>query len=341
MLKEKIEDVGEFGLIEKLKRLIESKQGKDDDVVVSIGDDAAVITSEGKFYTILTTDSLVENIHFRLATTSPLALGYKAMAINLSDIAAMAGIAKYASISIGLKPQTEVDFVEKFCKGALQAGQMYGVKIIGGDTTSAPALMINVTVLGQVEPVYLRRRSEAKIGDLILVTGRLGASKAGLELLENPALREKINRSDTLIKAHQFPTPRLTEARLASRYGAHAMEDISDGLASEIIHISEESKVGAEIYLAGLPVDPDAARVAEIKGKSPSDFALYGGEDYELVFTAGKDDASKIKAKVEGDTSTSVSIMGEIVSAREGASLIDNKGYKRKLVGHGYEHFRR
>lgn len=341
MLKEKIEDVGEFGLIEKLRRLIRTKQGKDTDMVVPIGDDAAVLVTGGKFYTILTTDSLIENIHFRLATISSFALGYKAMAINLSDIAAMAGIAKYASISIGLKPRTEVSFVESFYKGALQAGQKYGVKIVGGDTTSAPALMINVTVLGQVEPACLRRRSEAQIDDLILVTGRLGASKAGLELLEDTVLRKKTKQSDALIKAHQFPTPRLTEARLASKCGAHAMEDISDGLTSEIIHISEESKVGAEIYLADLPIDPEIAQVAEIKGKSPSDFALYGGEDYELVFTAAEGDTSKIKAKVEGETSTLVSIVGKIVSAEKGISLIDGRGRKRKLVGHGYEHFRR
>lgn len=340
MLKEKIEDIGEFGLIEKLKKLVEAKQSKDANIVISIGDDAAVIDTGGKFYTILTTDSLVENIHFKLPMMPPFALGYKAMAINLSDIAAMAGLPTYALISVGLKQRTEVEFVEELYKGALQAGEQYGVKIVGGDTTSAPALMISLSVLGQVEPAILRRRSEAKVGDLILVTGELGASSAGLELMKDPSFRNKIDQADALIKAHQFPTPRLNEARLVSKYGAHAMEDISDGLASEIIHISQESKVGAQIHLDSLPISSGVTQIAQLKGENQFDFALYGGEDYELVFTANREAVSKIKAQVEAETRTKVSIIGEIVSERDRISLVNSKGRREKLVQHGYEHFR-
>lgn len=334
-----ISEIGELALIERLRRLIESEQGKDGDLVVSLGDDAAVFTSKSNLLSVMTTDSLIEDVHFSLSTTTPADLGYKTIAVNLSDIAAMAGIPRYALVSLGLNPKTEIRVIEDFYRGMLKAAAICGLKIIGGDTTSAPVLSINVTIWGQVEPRLLRRRSEAKAGQLIMVTGYLGASSAGLALLQNPSLKGKVKEAAALIKVHQLPIPRLNEARIASQCGAGAMEDISDGLATEILHICHESKVGVRINLSQLPVARGVAAVADLTKKDVNDFVLYGGEDYELIFTANKIDASRIKTEIETVTGTPVALIGEIRSVSERIALIDIEGKTKELVHHGYEHF--
>lgn len=334
-----VKDIGELDLIERIRRLIENKQERAADVIVSLGDDAAVVTSEGNSYIVLTTDSLIEDVHFTLKTSTGYALGYKSMSIGVSDIAAMAALPKYALVSLGLKPQTEVKLVEDFYYGLIDAASQNGLKILGGDITSALSFTVTLTVVGFVEPPFLRKRCEAQLGDVIMVTGYLGASSAGLALLQDRSLKRKVKEADLLIKAHQFPTPRVNEARVASRWGAHAMEDISDGLASELLHICQESRVGAEIKLDLLPLAKGVEKVAKLTEKKITDFVLYGGEDYELVFTASRADASRIKTEIESKTSTAVSIIGEILPADERITFINSKGKRIELIHHGYEHF--
>lgn len=335
-----IEEIGEFGLIEKITRLIQTKQARDDKIIAPVGDDAAVVATGPGIYTILTTDSLIQNVHFKMETITPFALGYKALAINLSDVAAMAGAPKYALVSLGLPTKTEVEFVEEMYKGMLDCGSRYGVRMVGGDTSRAAILIINVVLFGEVELSFLRRRNEARVGDKILVTGQLGASAAGLALILEPTLLKNTEQEDILINAHFFPTPRIKEAQIASKEGARAMEDISDGLASEIWHISEESQVGARIFSERIPIAQGVQDIASRTNRSGIELALFGGEDYEIVFTAPEAMADKIKAKVEVETQTVVTDIGEIVSEKEGLSLVDEKGRVSKISAFGYEHFR-
>ncbi|MDI6689983.1 MAG: thiamine-phosphate kinase [Actinomycetota bacterium] len=333
-----IEDIGEFGLIRRISKMAAVKDKR---IIVPIGDDAAVVTSDPNLLLILTSDILVEGVHFKLDTTSPNELGYKAMAINISDIAAMAGIPRFALVSMGLKPKTSVEFAEAIYRGMMKAIRKYHLTLVGGDTTEAPHITLSVTIIGEVEPAYLRRRSEATIGDKILVTGRLGASKAGLELLLNPQFKGSFRYEKSLRRAHLVPIPRVVEARIASKHGAHAMEDISDGLASEINHICEESRVGARILAYRIPVAKGVREIALALGKKPLDFALYGGEDYEIVFTAPPSKAEEIKNCLLGETGTLVTEVGEIVDRKEGICLVNKEGKVSQLTTFGYEHFKR
>ncbi|MDP3012602.1 MAG: thiamine-phosphate kinase, partial [Candidatus Subteraquimicrobiales bacterium] len=305
----KIKDVGEFKLIEEIAKLVSIK---DDKVIVGIGDDAAIVkTSEGQL-AVLTTDILVEDVHFRLDLTSPYQLGYKSFVVNISDIAAMAALPRFALVSMALNPNTKSEFVQNLYKGMLKAANTYGVSIVGGDTTSSEKLIISVTIIGEVESNLFRLRSEAKVGDRILVTGELGASSMGLRLLSN-----KTKKSwDKLVNAHLSPVPRVYEARTASQLGAHAMEDISDGLIGEIKHICEKSNVGAKIYLNQLPITPEVFEAAAKLKVNAYDFALYGGEDYEIVFTAPPEKTEKIKRGVFRKTNTPVTEIGKITKDR-------------------------
>ena len=335
-----IEEVGEFGLIKRISGLIQTKQARDEKIIAHIGDDAAVIATTPRLHTILTTDTLVQNVHFKMETITPFALGYKALAINLSDVAAMAGTPKYALVSLGLPAKTKVEFVEEIYRGMLDCGSKFGVRIIGGDTSKAPILVINIVISGEVEPSLLRKRSEAQIGDKILVTGELGTSAAGLVLVSDPTLVKNTEKDDALIHTHFFPTPRVKEAQIASREGARAMEDISDGLASEIWHICEESRVGARIFSDKVPIGERVQDVAARTNRFGTELALYGGEDYEIVLTAPEAVVDNIKAKVEADTQTKVTEIGEIVSEKEGIFLVDVEGRVSKISAFGYEHFR-
>lgn len=330
--KRKIREIGEFGLIKLISEIVDQPG---DVVIVGIGDDAAAIEPPDGL-ALLTTDMLVEDVHFRLNWLKPRELGHKSLAVNISDIAAMAGVPRFAVVSLALDPNLPVSVVEEFYLGALEACEPHGIRIVGGDVSKGEKFAVNVALLGSVERELLRRRDEAKPGELLLVTGDLGASAAGLAILENPTLASATGNAERLIAAHKRPSPRVAEARAASRFGASAMEDISDGLASEIAHICEMSGVGAEVFADSIPIAPGLNEIAPILGKEPLDLALYGGEDYELVFTAPLEMAEAIREAI-GQLGVTVSEVGRITEDQE-LILIKN-GRESPLNGVGYAHF--
>lgn len=332
----RIEDLGE---VELIKRIAQWVKTKDKDVILSIGDDAAVLSLSQDKHSIVTVDTLIEDIHFTTQTISPFDLGYKAIVVNVSDVAAMAGLPRFALICLGIPQGTEVGYVEEVYRGINQASKDYDLTVIGGDTTKSNQLTLAITIIGQVEPELLRRRGDARVGERIYVTGELGGSKAGLELILKADAAIDETSSSALKKAHYRPQARVLEARIASRNGAKALEDISDGLASEIFHICEQSQVGAKIVSEQIPLAAGVREVAELYKEDALDYAFFGGEDYELVFTALRDRGEEIRDKIVTETGTKVTDVGEIVSSSNGV-VIESSGETNPLTQKGYEHFK-
>ncbi len=326
----KINQVGEFGLIDTIKRRISSK---DKTVVVDIGDDAAVIKPSKNKLLIFTTDTMVESVHFDLRYSTFEQVGWKAMVANLSDIAAMGGLPTFALVTIGLPKSISVESVISIYDGITAIGRRYRCKVIGGDTVFSPKrVFISIALLGEVEKKFLVKRSGAKHGDLIFVTGDLGEAQAGLEFLKrNP------RKKSPVIRKHLNPLPRIDEARtLVSDLKISSMIDISDGLSSELFHLAEESNLGAVIYQEKIPISSNCKKAGRFLGKPPLLWALSSGEEYELLFTVGRKELSrleKVKRKVR------VSLIGEMVSKREGVVLQQKSGKKRKLTKTGFKHF--
>lgn len=331
----KVKDIGEFGLIERIAEIVEHA---DERVILTIGDDTAVVKATSLDYALLTTDLLVEDVHFTLATISPWQLGYKSIAVNLSDIAAMGGLPNYGVISLALSPETEVGLVEDIYRGMADISRKYELRIVGGDVTKSEKLIINVALVGEVEEENLCRRSDAEVGDIIMVTGELGASAAGLRLVLKPDLGSKVRESAILKKAHFLPEPRIAEGRVLASIGINAMEDISDGLASEILHICEASSVGARLYANKIPIAKGVDKVAALTGESALDIAISGGEDYELVFTAPRELAGQIESAMLNN-GTKATTIGEITDASHGITIIDWSGKEKMLETGGYTHF--
>ncbi|MFH0863307.1 MAG: thiamine-phosphate kinase [Candidatus Altiarchaeota archaeon] len=313
----KIKDIGgEFALINRVAR--------PGGAVVGVGDDAAVLKYTKERYQLFTTDMLCDGDHFRRDWASPEQIGMKAMEVNVSDIAAMGGLPTYAVISISLTHDTSVEFMDRLYKGLYHVADKYDLNIVGGDTTHADMMVINVSMLGEVEKDRLCLRSDAKVGDLICVTGDLGKSAAGLELLKGGMRGE--------LTAYLEPKCRLKEARKISHY-ANAMIDVSDGLASEVNHICHMSKVGGLVRKEDIPISKSTIESAHKVGKDPYDYALNGGEDFELVFTVPQAYLGKV-AHID----CPVTVVGEIVEKRQGLT-IESCGRKKPLKG-GYDHFK-
>ena len=332
-----ITELGEFGLIERIQEgcLVEPKR-----VIKGIGDDAAVLPYHPGYLLLVSTDMLVENIHFTCETATPWEIGYKAVAVNVSDIAAMAGVPGEIVISIGLPPQAKVEFVDELYQGIKECCRSFGINIIGGDTVASPkAIVINITILGKVETEKVLYRSTARPGDLLLVTGDLGGSAAGLDLLLDPRpLNAEL--ANQLKERHLRPLPRVKEARVATEIpGLTAADDISDGLATEIREVAKASNVGALIYAERIPLSPGLKEVAEVYGKSPLDYALFGGEDFELLWTCRPEAAERISQEVKRVCGTPVTVIGEIVPPEEGLKLL-YQGQKIPLPAGGYNHFK-
>lgn len=330
-----VKDIGEVGLIKRIGEIIGHA---DPQVLISIGDDTAVIKPDNNYLQLVTTDILVEDVHFRLETYTPFEIGYRAIVVNVSDIAAMAGFPRYAVVSIGFDPHTGVDFIEDIYRGMKKASEEYGLSLIGGDTTRATKLLLNVAIIGYVEEEMLCLRSSAQVGDEIAVTGRLGASTAGLYLLSNPQEGMKVSSREQLKRAHIVPKARVKEARIAAKGGAHALEDISDGLASEIRHICEMSNVGAKIQADSLPYAVGVEETARIAKRELQSFALYGGEDFELVFTVPRGSLDRIKEEMYQETGTIVTRIGWVVDIDEGIT-IEQMGGELLPLNYGFEHF--
>jgi thiamine-monophosphate kinase len=330
----KIEELGERGLINWLKQKVRIR---DKDVLIGIGDDAAIVRVKEDQLTILTTDMLVEGIHFRCDWQTPYQLGYKSLVVNISDVLAMGGWPRFALISIGLRSATEVSFVEEFYAGVQDCGQKYGVEVVGGDISRSDLYIVSISLVGQVKPVRLKSRSAAEIGEGIYVTGSLGASAAGLLILKQGISQEKVKAAPELIKRHLQPEARLKEAKIISAEDIGALEDVSDGLASEILNICDSSKTGALIYEENIPLAQGVKEIAEIVEQNPVDLALFGGEDYELVFTARARVAKRVAEKL-ADLKVGVAKVGEIVKAEAGVKLSKLEGKIVNLKA-GYTHF--
>ncbi len=324
---------GEFALIDALARTIAEHQ-RAEGVIQGIGDDAAVLQvgKQDSPHLVATVDLLVEDIHFSRRFITAGELGGRSLAVNISDVAAMAGKPRYALVSLALPRNFPQDFLEDLYEGMFEFGNRFGTAIVGGNVSSTNGgLAIDVTVLGEVEqPVY---RSGAGPGDLLAVSGVVGNSSAGLHwLLEHGRLDGPVTKlqraADRCTRAHLQPEPRVALAGHLARAGATAMIDISDGLASEVNHLVESSGVGIVVRQAQLPMSDELRVVATELGRDPVELALLGGEDYELVFTIPRE---HWQAAQHGSRATGVpvTIIGEVLEKSPGGAYIDARGHTR------------
>ena len=277
-------ELGEFGLIDRIRNRFPAPEG-----VTGIGDDCAILPQRDGRDTLVSTDMLIEGTHFLRDDIPPYALGWKAAAVNLSDIAAMGGRPTGTFLSLALPAGLETTWAEDFLRGYSDISQRFGTPLLGGDTTASPdRICINVAVLGECPSGSARTRDAAWPGDLVCVTGTLGDSAGGLK-----AILEDLERDadvQALIDRHYLPVPRIGEGlQLAAIPGVHAMMDISDGIGSDLKHILEASGTGAEIVLSALPLSPALQRVCTRQGWDATQLAVSGGEDYELLFTVDPD----------------------------------------------------
>jgi thiamine-monophosphate kinase len=330
----RISDIGEFELLARIRDWL-ADSGPE--VVLGIGDDAAAFKLPDGRLGLLSSDLLLEGIHFDLSYTTPYQLGWKALAVNLSDIAAMGGVPRYALVSLALPGDTRLELADGFYQGLRCLGDEYSVAIIGGDTSaSASGIMVSLSVWGEVEPDLLLSRRGAKVGDRLVVTGQLGEAAAGLALLK----ANKSGSAPGLVKRQLTPTPRCREARIiAQGRWANSMIDLSDGLASDIRRLAQESKVGAKIRLERLPVSQAVAEAAKQSGRSAYQLAVSGGEDYELLFTVSPDKIDQLTEAFGRQSQTPLSIIGQIEPAEQGICFLDAQG-KKVDPETGYEHFR-
>jgi thiamine-monophosphate kinase len=328
-----LRDIGEFGLINRIRRWTSTS---DPGLLKGIGDDVAVIES-GKKVWLVTTDLLIEDIHFELTWIDPFHLGRKALIVNLSDIAAMGGIPKYFLISLGVPKNLSLSFLSSFYRGLKDGARRFGVDLIGGDTSVSKKIIINICLLGEGKRERLLFRSGAKVGDDLFVSGTLGDAALGLRILQRNGLQGK---PKGLIRRHHSPSPRIQLGQaLARHHGATAMIDVSDGLLIDTHHLLEESGVGAQIWEDRIPLSKLYQKWIHFFSKFPYQFALSGGEDYELLFTARPGMRKRIS-----DLALSLKIpitrIGKIVPESEGLHLIGRDGKKHFPTRLGFEHFK-
>lgn len=326
----KVRELGEFGLIEHLSEIVRGASGGD--LVLGIGDDAAAWRTDGALE-VGTTDVLIEDVHFRLSSATWLDLGWKALAINISDIAAMGGSPRYALVSLALPPETEVDDVTELYRGLAEVAVEFGVHVAGGNISTAPIVVISVSLVGKATDALLTR-SAALPGDQIAVTGCLGQSAAGLRVLSSE-LEVDPETSAFLRKAHLRPYPRVAEAQELVRHGVKAAIDISDGLISDLAHIGKASRAAAKVWLDRLPIHP---MVQSAFGGESRRLALSGGEDYELLFTARREVIDQVGQVM----STPITVIGEMVEGDPGrVTVLDEHGREvDSEVAWGWEHFK-
>jgi len=334
----RISELGEFPLIDRVAGMVAVDRP---DVIVGIGDDVAVLDYQAEEWVLAKVDCQVENVHFLRDGITPHQLGRRALAINLSDIAAAGGRPQHALISLALPADTEVDWVDGFYQGLHEEGSRHGVVIVGGNMArSQKDIFVDVFLLGRVERRHLLLRSGARPGDRVLVTGRLGDSGAGLLLLLNPDLEAPEAERAYLLSRHYTPTPRLPESAVIAAQGlATAMIDLSDGLSSDVGHICERSGVGVRLWADRLPLSAAARQVAQQAGREAWQLALSGGEDYELCFTAPPGAARELAEAVQQQTGTLVSEVGEIVPQQDGRWLVLQGGEEKVLEARGWVHF--
>ena len=335
-----INELGEFGLIERIRTKFPVAQANS---VYGIGDDAAVIDA-GNNLLLVSTDMLIEGIHFDLTYTPIQHLGYKSVAVNVSDIAAMNGKAEQITVSIALSNRFSVEAVDALYDGIRAACASYGVDLVGGDTTSSTSgLIISVTALGRVARDRVAYRSGAKENDILCVTGDLGGAFAGLQVLErekqvflsNPGMEPRLEKYDYIVGRQLKPEARAEIILDLEEFGVipTSMIDVSDGLASELLHLSRESKAGVRIYEDKIPIDQLTYDTAVEFNLDPITCALNGGEDYELLFTINKDDQAKIKNHPD------IHMIGYVHARIDQNVMITKSGNLVPLRAQGWDHF--
>ncbi len=332
-----VKELGEFGLIDYIDALIRKADGGSKKVALGIGDDSAVVDAPLGAKMLLTTDTMVENVHFNRRYVKPADIGYKAMAVSVSDIAAMAGTPEYALVTLGLTAEAEVEFVAGVYHGLIDAAKAFGISIVGGDMTKSNRFFVTVALTGRAEAGLTRRRSDAKVGDAIMVTGSLGGSAAALKLLKEGA-KPMRGWLAHLAARHTRPTPRITEARAAAAAGARAMQDISDGLLADLAHICSASGLGARLDSMAVPVFPEAAK-AGFKAVDAQRLAITGGEDYELLFTAPPAKVDAIIAAIAQVGETPVTVVGTMFSGAAEVIVAGHEGKPMVMKRRGYDHF--
>jgi thiamine-monophosphate kinase len=327
----------ERGVIDTARRAAPSAPG----VRVGIGDDCAVLELGERALLLATTDLLIEDVHFRRRYAEPADIGWKSLAVNLSDIASMGGRPRWALIALACPDETSSHEIEAFYEGVGSLARKHDVAIVGGDTSSSrEGWIVNVTLLGEAHrPI---RRSTARIGDVIAVTGALGRSAAGLAVLERGAPSEiSADALAELTRAHLRPLPRVREgAWLGDVDGVAAMIDLSDGLATDLDHIAEESHVGARVDLARVPVSEATRRVADRFGMDALAWATSGGEDYELLLTCARDVVDRLHDGLSRATGTGLAVIGDVVPASDGVRFVDASG-RAVSTASGWQHFTR
>ncbi len=319
----KIKDVGEFGLIDIISRAQHlTGQG-----ITGIGDDCAVIPAgAGRSY-VITTDMLVEGKHFILDNIGPYDLGYKSLAVNVSDVISMGAEPKYSFLSVSADPDTPLDWFERFIDGY----GSFGVPLLGGDTTAGEkgTMVLNIAMIGEIKTENIKYRGGAHTGDIIAVTGHLGASAAGLRAI----LNGYADKYPEITRAHNHPEINVEGGIwLGKQKAVHAMTDISDGIASDLLHICEKSGCGAVIDTELLPVSEETKKYCRDHGTDAIAFAIGGGEDYSLLVTIGENDFARIKENFPGELYE----IGRITDGKDVKYIIDGKATENM---HGFRHF--
>ena len=304
-----------------------------------MGDDTAMIKPSPRKNLLVTSDLLVENVDFDHRWSTPYQVGYKTMAANLSDIAAMGGVPRYAMVVLALPKKMPLKSVTQLYQGLMTLARKYDTLLIGGDISSSPfSLMVSVMLLGEIEQGHPVTRSKGRPGDKIFVTGTLGDSNAGLEILKKG--KKKGLHHPFLIRRHLYPTPRILEGRfLASHQLVSSMIDLSDGLATDLRHLCRSSQVGARLRLDKLPASKALAAYSGGNQNTISRYGLQGGEDFELLFTVRP---SKLKQFEQYRSSGRIkaTMIGELTFKKNGVTLIDDKQEERPLNVSGYQHFK-
>ncbi len=332
----KISKLGEFGLIRLLADIVDRTKNPHDaswqKLLIGISDDAAAWKTDDAIQ-LATTDSMIQDVHFDLSLCTWAELGWKSMAANLSDIAAMGGVPYYALVSLALPGDIEADGVANLYRGMVEVGNRFGVAIVGGNVSAAEKVMVAITVFGVLKGKEALKRSAARIGDLVAITGYTGLSTAGLKMLKQN-LKFDSETNQLLREAHLKPMPRVKEGQALLRCGVKAAIDISDGLIADLAHVCKASRVSARIRRDLVPIHPTLR--ADFKDDAEQ-LALSGGEDYELLFTA----PGKVIDKVKKAVSCSITVIGEITEGMPGqVTLVDAAGNTVPVTKGGWDHFK-
>lgn len=334
-----ISSLGEFGLIEHLTKNIELQNASS---VLGVGDDAAVIDHFGK-QTVITTDLLIEGVHFDLAYTPLKHLGYKSVIVNLSDVYAMNAVPTQITMSVGISNRFSLEAIDEFYEGVYAACSKYGVDLVGGDTSSSQkGFIISVTALGEVAPDTFVKRGTAQKGDLLCVSGNLGAAYLGLLFLErekkifleSPGVQPDLEGETYVIGRLLKPEARkdIIEFFAKQEIMPTSMMDVSDGLSSEILHICKDSDLGCVVYEEKIPLSEEMKKAAFKFEIDPTACALSGGEDYELLFTISQSDHDKLVLNEE------ISVVGYMTAIEEGARIITKGGGQHPITAQGWSH---